>query len=199
MRSPDRLRLAGQRQIALEHLIGVAADFYAGAVAVEGLRPLWRTRAPPPPLVLIIVVIRIAAAIAAARSLLWSHDTCLVAVDPVGPSSARRPGTSPLVLDPSSYAALSNPSIVTTVFGFDSATPRRALRGSNLFLAGVPSARPARHDAARMPARSGTMASIAKPARRDQRRDRRSWPWPISPAKMPPVATGAAASAAIAR
>jgi hypothetical protein len=89
-----RLRLASERLIALEHLIGVAADFDARTVAVEGLRPLRRTRAS----VGIVVMIRVAAAIAAARSLLWSHVTCLVAVDPIGPSSSRMPGTHPLVL-----------------------------------------------------------------------------------------------------
>jgi hypothetical protein len=36
-------RLAGERDIALENLIGVAADFDPGAVAVEGLLPMRHT------------------------------------------------------------------------------------------------------------------------------------------------------------
>ena len=40
-----RLGLPRQRQIALVHLIGVAADLYVGPIAVESLRPVWRTRA----------------------------------------------------------------------------------------------------------------------------------------------------------
>jgi hypothetical protein len=93
-----RLRLARQRQIAFEHLIGVAADFDIGTVAVEGLRPMrWTGAAATSAAAIeVVVVIWIAAAVAAAPSLLWSHDTCLVAVNPVGPSSTRMLGTHPL-------------------------------------------------------------------------------------------------------
>jgi hypothetical protein len=99
-----RLRLARQRQIALEHLIGVAANFDVGTVAVEGLRPVRRARSP-----VLVVMIRIAAAIAAARSLLWSHVTCLVAVGPIGSSSGRRLGTHPLVLRSDPLCGASKP------------------------------------------------------------------------------------------
>lgn len=90
------LRLARQRQITLKNLIGIAANFDVGTVAVEGLRPVLRAR--PTTTTVRIVVIGIAAAVAAARSLLWSHVTCLVAVEPIGSLSGRMLGTHPLVL-----------------------------------------------------------------------------------------------------
>jgi hypothetical protein len=58
---------------------------------------------------ILVVLIRIAAAIAAARSLLWSHVTCLVAVDPIGSSSGRMPGTHPLVLQSDPLCGASQP------------------------------------------------------------------------------------------
>src|SRR5580700_2900370 len=191
-----RLRLAGQRLIALEHLIGVAADFDAGAVAVEGLRPLRRPR----PAVLVVVLIRVAAAIAAARSLLWSHDTCLVAVNPVGPSSARMLGTDPLwCCDPTSYAARPNPSRLERFLASVGTILGGALRGSNHFLAG--DGQPARRATTQrgIPARSGMMASIASPRAVISPATARSWPWPISPAKIPPLANRRGSSAEIAR
>ena len=99
-----RLRLTGQRQITLEYLVGVAANFDVRTVAVEGLRPMRWTRPS-----ILVVLIRIAAAIAAARSLLWSHVTCLIAVEPIGSSSGRMPGTHPLVLQSDPLCGASQP------------------------------------------------------------------------------------------
>jgi hypothetical protein len=55
-----RLRLARQGDVPLEHLIGAAADFNTGTVAVESLLAVWRARA--------VVLMRTAAATAAAST-----------------------------------------------------------------------------------------------------------------------------------
>jgi hypothetical protein len=57
----------------------------------------------------LIVMKWAAAAIAAARSLLWSHDTCLVAVDPAGPSSGRRFGALPSASSNRSHCGIVEP------------------------------------------------------------------------------------------
>ena len=79
-------RLARERDIAFEYLVGVAADLYVGAVAVKSLDPLRQPRA---------VMVRVVPVVSAARAFVWSwsHDTCLIAVDTVGPLSG---GSIPL-------------------------------------------------------------------------------------------------------
>src|SRR4029077_17562587 len=82
-----RLSLAGERNVALEHLIGVAANLDARTVALEGLRAVRGARPT------VVVVLRHAAAVTAARSILlsWPHDTCLIAMNngTVGPPWVR--------------------------------------------------------------------------------------------------------------
>ena len=72
--------LARQSHIAFENLISVAADFYIWTIAVEGLNSVRHPRA---------VVMRVAPIAATTRSLVWSwsHDTCLIVVNTVGPMS----------------------------------------------------------------------------------------------------------------
>jgi hypothetical protein len=79
-------RLARERDIAFEYLVGVAADLYVGAVAVKSLDPLRQSWA---------VMVRVVPVVSAARAFVWSwsHDTCLIAVDTVGPLSG---GSIPL-------------------------------------------------------------------------------------------------------
>lgn len=81
-----RCRLACERDIALEHLVSVAADLYVRTIAIKGLDPMRHPRA---------VMMGVVPVIAAARSFVWSwsHDTCLIAVDNVGPLSG---GSVPL-------------------------------------------------------------------------------------------------------
>ena len=69
------LSLARHRDVALEHLIRVAANLDARAVALEGLRAVRRTR----PAVVVGHHAAAATTVAAARSILlsWPHDTCL--------------------------------------------------------------------------------------------------------------------------
>jgi hypothetical protein len=92
---------AGQRDIALEDLVGVAADFYVGTVTVEGLDPMRQPRT---------IVVRVVPAIAAARAFVWSwsHDTCLIAVDIIGPLSGRSIPLAPLGLFQVGIAASHN-------------------------------------------------------------------------------------------
>jgi hypothetical protein len=73
-------RFPRERDIAFEYLVGVAADLYVGAVAVKSLNPVRQPRA---------VVVRVVAVVSAARAFVWSwsHDTCQIAVDTVGPLS----------------------------------------------------------------------------------------------------------------
>jgi hypothetical protein len=73
-------RFARQGHVAFENLVGVAANFYVWTITVESLNSVRHPRA---------VVMQIASVTAAARSLVWSwsHDTCLIAVDTVGPMS----------------------------------------------------------------------------------------------------------------
>jgi hypothetical protein len=73
-----RCRFAGQRDIAFEDLVGVSSDFYIWTVAVKRLDPMRKPWA---------AVVGIVAVVATTRALVWSwsHDTCLIAVDIVGP------------------------------------------------------------------------------------------------------------------
>ena len=73
-------RFARQGHVAFENLVGVAANFYVWTITVESLNPMRHPRT---------VVMRIAPITTAARSLVWSwsHDTCLIVVDTVGPMS----------------------------------------------------------------------------------------------------------------
>ena len=77
--------LACESNIAFENLVGVAAYLYVRTIAIEGLDPVRHSWT---------VVVRVVS-IAAARALVWSwsHDTCLIAVDIIGPLSGR---SSPL-------------------------------------------------------------------------------------------------------
>src|SRR5439155_199686 len=72
-----RLGLAGQRDVALEDLVGVAANFDVRAVAVEGLRAMRRPRARAAATAATTVMRH--ATVAPARSLVlsWPHATCL--------------------------------------------------------------------------------------------------------------------------
>ena len=81
-----RRRLACERDIAFENLVGVAADLYVRTVAVKGLDPMRHSRT---------VMVRVVPVVATARAFVWSwsHDTCLIAVDIVGPLSG---GSIPL-------------------------------------------------------------------------------------------------------
>ena len=80
-----RLRLARHRDIALEHLICVAAYLDARAVALEGLGAVRRARSPGAA----VVMLMRHAAVTAARSILlsWPHDTCLIAIKHRDPGS----------------------------------------------------------------------------------------------------------------
>src|ERR1700730_17761238 len=79
-------RLTCERDIAFEDLVCVAADFYVRTVAVKSLDPMRHSRA------VMVLVIRV---VATARAFVWSwsHDTCLIAVDIIGPLSG---GSIPL-------------------------------------------------------------------------------------------------------
>src|SRR5262249_27760857 len=67
---------ARQSDIALKHLIGVAADFDAGAVAIESLHPVRWTRTPIAIVVVMAApIVRIMVAAPATLVLTWSHDT----------------------------------------------------------------------------------------------------------------------------
>jgi len=70
-----RRSLTRERDIALENLIGVAPDFDAGPVAIEGLHPMRRTRTPVVVVVLAAHVVGIVVAAPATLVLTWSHDT----------------------------------------------------------------------------------------------------------------------------
>src|SRR5262249_43973744 len=78
--------LARKCDIALENLVGVTADLYVRTVAVEGLDPVRHART---------IIVRAVSVVSTARALVWSwsHDTCLIAVDTVGPLSG---GSVPL-------------------------------------------------------------------------------------------------------
>jgi len=71
---------ACQGHIAFENLVSVTANFYVWTVAVESLNSVRHSRA---------VMVWISPIAATARSLVWSwsHDTCLIAVNTVGPMS----------------------------------------------------------------------------------------------------------------
>ena len=74
-----RRRFAGERDIALEHLIGVAADLDARTVAVEGLHPVRHARSVG---VVAAAPASAATIVAAAMTLVLagSHDTFEIAV-----------------------------------------------------------------------------------------------------------------------
>ena len=102
-------RFARERDIAFEYLVGVAADLYVGAVAVKSLDPVRQPRA---------VMVRVVPVVSAARAFVWSwsHDTCLIAVDTVGPLSG---GSIPL-------AALGRFGQVLAVFRYSPQPPSTA-------------------------------------------------------------------------
>jgi hypothetical protein len=62
-------------------LVRVATDLYVRTVAVKSLNPMRHSRT------IMVLVIPI---VATARAFVWSwsHDTCLIAVDIIGPLSA---------------------------------------------------------------------------------------------------------------
>jgi hypothetical protein len=63
-------------------LVRVATDLYVRTVAVKSLDPMRHSRT---------VVVLVIPVVAAARAFVWSwsHDTCLIAVDIIGPLSGR--------------------------------------------------------------------------------------------------------------
>src|SRR6185312_1298571 len=70
--------LARQRDIALENLIGIAPDFDAGAIAIEGLHPVRRTRTTVVATVVVLTAAHVVGIVIAAPATLvltWSHDT----------------------------------------------------------------------------------------------------------------------------
>ena len=73
--------LTRERNIAFKHLVRIAADLYVRTIAIESLDPM---RHPRP------VMVRVVAVVATARAFVWSwsHDTCLIAVDIIGPCPA---------------------------------------------------------------------------------------------------------------
>jgi hypothetical protein len=73
--------LTREGNIAFEHLVRVAADLYVRAIAVKSLDPMRHPRT---------VMMRVIAVVAAARAFVWSwsHDTCLIAMDIIGPCPA---------------------------------------------------------------------------------------------------------------
>ena len=79
-------RLTRERDISFEDLVCVAADLYVRTVAVKSLDPMRHSRA---------VMVLIVPVVATARAFVWSwsHDTCLIAVDIIGPLSG---GSIPL-------------------------------------------------------------------------------------------------------
>jgi hypothetical protein len=84
-----RRSLTCERDIALEDLVRVAADLYVRTVAVKRLNPMRHSRT---------VVVLVGPVVATARALVWSwsHDTCLFAVDIIGPLSGRGIPLAPL-------------------------------------------------------------------------------------------------------
>jgi hypothetical protein len=70
-------------------LISIAADLYVRSIAIKSLDSMRHPRA---------VMVRIVAVVATARSFVWSwsHDTCLIAVDIVGPFVRRSVPLAPL-------------------------------------------------------------------------------------------------------
>ena len=73
-----RGRLTCERDIAFKDLVRVATDLYVRTVAVKSLSPMRHSRT-----VMVLVVPVVATARAFVWS--WSHDTCLIAVDIIGP------------------------------------------------------------------------------------------------------------------
>jgi hypothetical protein len=70
-------------------LVRVAADLYVRTVAVKSLDPMRHSRA-----VMVLVVPVVTTTRAFVWS--WSHDTCLIAVDILGPLSGRSTPLAPL-------------------------------------------------------------------------------------------------------
>ncbi len=75
-------RLTCERDISFKDLVRVAADLYVRTVAVERLNSMRHSRT---------VMVLVGPVVAPARAFVWSwsHDTCLIAVDIVGPLSGR--------------------------------------------------------------------------------------------------------------
>ena len=84
-----RRRLTCERDISFKDLVRVAADLYVRTVAVKSLDPMRHSRA-----VMVLVVPVVTTARAFVWS--WSHDTCLIAVDILGPLSGRSIPLAPL-------------------------------------------------------------------------------------------------------
>jgi hypothetical protein len=82
-------RLTCERDISFEDLVCVAADLYVRTIAVKRLNPMRHSRT---------VVVLVGPVVATARAFVWSwsHDTCLIAVDIVGPLSGRSIPLAPL-------------------------------------------------------------------------------------------------------
>ena len=112
-------RFAGKRDITFEDLVGVAPDFYVRTVAVESLDPMWHPWA---------VVVRVVPIVATARAFVWSwsHDTCLIDVDivgpcpagtfPLGPSQAASSGSCSCGIEPPSAATLDGTAAYSNPF-----------------------------------------------------------------------------------
>jgi hypothetical protein len=82
-------RLTCERDIAFKDLVRVTTDLYVRTVAVKSLNPMRHSRT-----VMVLVVPVVATARAFVWS--WSHDTCLIAVDIIGPLSGRSIPLAPL-------------------------------------------------------------------------------------------------------
>ena len=82
-------RLTCERDIAFEDLVCIAADLYVRTVAVKRLNPMGHSRT---------VMVLVGPVVATARAFVWSwsHDTCLIAVDVIGPLSGRSIPLAPL-------------------------------------------------------------------------------------------------------
>jgi hypothetical protein len=74
-------RLTSERDIAFEDLVRIAADLNVRTVAVKRLNPMRHPRT---------VMVLVGPIVATARAFVWSwsHDTCLIAVDYIGPCPA---------------------------------------------------------------------------------------------------------------
>ena len=82
-------RLTRERNVAFEHLVRVTTDLYVRSIAVKSLDPMRHPRT---------IMMRVVAVVATARAFVWSwsHDTCLIAVDIIGPLSGRSIPLAPL-------------------------------------------------------------------------------------------------------
>src|SRR5207248_10196666 len=92
-----------ERVIPFADLVRVSTDFYVRTVAVKSLNPLRHSRT-----IMVLVIPVVAAARAFVWS--WSHDTCLIAVDIIGPLSGRSIPLAPLVCIAALYRGTQPPS-----------------------------------------------------------------------------------------